>query len=176
MGGRPSHEHRAEVSVERCARTRLRGWGVATDITARKKGEEALLRKETYLEEGQKLSHTGTGVGMYTRRGFLVTRDVSHLGIDPDQTKPTREAFFQILHPRTSNLSLPRRRRCASNIALNMTIGSSGGRIDQIYPRHPAQYSKRSRRGYRTRRHGDGRHGRSGQETNCSERLRKSRR
>jgi len=74
--------------------------GVATDITARKKGEEALLRKETYLEEGQKLSHTGSwSWNVHTGEVFWSRETYRILGVDPDQTKPTREAFFQILHP-----------------------------------------------------------------------------
>ena len=74
--------------------------GVATDITARKKVEEELLRDEAYLAEGQRLSHTGswswnvrTGEVFWSRETYRI------LGLDPANTKPTREAFYQRLHP-----------------------------------------------------------------------------
>jgi PAS domain S-box-containing protein len=74
--------------------------GITTDITARKKAKERLLRSEAYLAEGQRLSHTGSwGLNVRTGEIFWSTETYRILGLDPDQTKPTREAFFQILHP-----------------------------------------------------------------------------
>jgi PAS domain S-box-containing protein len=74
--------------------------GVTTDITARKKAEERLLRSEAYLAEGQRLSHTGSwGWNVRTGEVFWSRETYRILGLDPDQTKPTREAFFQVLHP-----------------------------------------------------------------------------
>lgn len=74
--------------------------GITTDITARKKAKERLLRSEAYLAEGQRLSHTGSwGRNVRTGEIFWSTETYRILGLDPDQTKPTREAFFQTLHP-----------------------------------------------------------------------------
>ncbi len=74
--------------------------GVATEITARKKAEERLLRSEAYLAEGQRLSHTGSWGRNVTTGEVFWSRETYHIfGLDPNQTKPTREAFFQILHP-----------------------------------------------------------------------------
>jgi PAS domain S-box-containing protein len=74
--------------------------GVATDITARKKAQEVLLRNEAYLEEGQRLSHTGswswsalTGEVFWSRETYRI------FGLDPAKMKPTREVFFNSLHP-----------------------------------------------------------------------------
>lgn len=74
--------------------------GITTDITARKKAKERLLRSEAYLAEGQRLSHTGSwGRNVRTGEIFWSPETFRILGLDPDQTKPTREAFFQVLHP-----------------------------------------------------------------------------
>jgi PAS domain S-box-containing protein len=74
--------------------------GVATDITARKRAEEELRRNEAYLEEGQRLSHTGswswnalTGEVFWSRETYRI------FGRDPATTKPTRQVFFNSLHP-----------------------------------------------------------------------------
>ena len=74
--------------------------GVATDITARKKAEEELRRNQAYLEEGQRLSHTGswswsalTGEVFWSREMYRI------FGRDPATTKPTREIFYTSLHP-----------------------------------------------------------------------------
>jgi len=74
--------------------------GIVTDITARKKAEERLLRNEAYLEEGQRLSHTGswswnalTGEVFWSRETYRI------FGLDPAKTKPTREVFYNSLHP-----------------------------------------------------------------------------
>jgi len=77
---------------------------VAHDITARKKGEEALLRKEAYLEEGQRLSHTGSEL-KYTPARFWVARGVSHFSIDPDPNPANARAFFKHFTRRNPNLS-----------------------------------------------------------------------
>ena len=74
--------------------------GIATDITVRKQTEEELLRSEAYLAEGQRLSRTGswswntlTGEVSWSRETFRI------FGLDSAHSKPTRELFFQFLHP-----------------------------------------------------------------------------
>jgi PAS domain S-box-containing protein len=74
--------------------------GIATDITVRKQTEEELLRSEAYLAEGQRLSRTGgwswntlTGEVSWSRETFRI------FGLDSAHSKPTRDLFFQFLHP-----------------------------------------------------------------------------
>ncbi len=74
--------------------------GVATDITERKKAEEELFRKEAYLEEGQRLSHTGSWSRNALTGEVFWSREVYRIfGLDPAKTKPTREVFYRSVHP-----------------------------------------------------------------------------
>lgn len=52
--------------------------GVASDLTDRKRAEQALQRSESYLAEAQRLSHTGSwGWNVATRDHPLVAGDLS---------------------------------------------------------------------------------------------------
>ena len=82
--------------------------GVATDITARKKAEEVLLRNEAYLAEGQRLSHTGSwSWNALTSEVFWSRETYRIFGLDPAKTKPTRETFYNSLHPEDLETVLP---------------------------------------------------------------------
>ena len=53
---------------------------LVADISQRKRAEEELRRSETYLAEGQRLSHTGSWArNVCLRRGLLVAGNFSHL-------------------------------------------------------------------------------------------------
>jgi PAS domain S-box-containing protein len=75
--------------------------GTALDVTERKHAEEALRRSESYLEEAQRLSHTGSWAGTpgpgeikyWSEECFRV------LGFDPNAGLPRVETFFQRVHP-----------------------------------------------------------------------------
>jgi PAS domain S-box-containing protein len=76
--------------------------GAVTDITDRKRAEEALRCSEAYLAEGQKLSQTGTwACNIATREMIHSSPEHRHLfGLAPDQVEiPSLEEFFQRIHP-----------------------------------------------------------------------------
>jgi PAS domain S-box-containing protein len=75
--------------------------GAVMDTTESKHAEEALRRSESYLEEAQRLSHTGSWAGTpgpgelryWSEECFRV------LGFDPHAGLPRVETFFQRVHP-----------------------------------------------------------------------------
>jgi PAS domain S-box-containing protein len=75
--------------------------GAVMDISDRKRAEEALRRSESYLEEAQRISHTGSWAGSpgpgplryWSEECFRL------LGFDPHEGLPTVETFYQRIHP-----------------------------------------------------------------------------
>jgi PAS domain S-box-containing protein len=76
--------------------------GAVTDITDRKRTEEALRCSEAYLAEGQKLSQTGTwACNSATREMIHSSQEHRHLfGLTTDKVEiPSLEEFFERIHP-----------------------------------------------------------------------------
>ena len=71
-----------------------------TDITARKRAEEALRHSQTaYISEAQRLSHTGS-FGLNTTTGELIWSDETFRIFDYDAAaKPTLDMVLQRVHP-----------------------------------------------------------------------------
>jgi PAS domain S-box-containing protein len=70
------------------------------DITERKRAEEELRRSETYLEEAQKLSHTGSWAWDVRTQDVFWSDEMFRLfGYDSEKTKPTLAHFFERVHP-----------------------------------------------------------------------------
>ena len=74
--------------------------GYAVDVSERKEAEEQLRRSESYLAEGQRMSHTGswawnasTGELYWSLEHFRIC------GVDPDTFKPTLERARALIHP-----------------------------------------------------------------------------
>ncbi len=75
--------------------------GAITDVTERKRAEEALLRSEAYLAEGQRLTHTGSwACNIATGEVRHSSEEHSRLyGFDPERGIPSFEEMAQRIHP-----------------------------------------------------------------------------
>jgi PAS domain S-box-containing protein len=84
----------------------LRQFGVLQDITQLRQAEkelraseEALRRREAYLAEAQRLSHTGTLAFNATAPVYWSEESYQIWGLDPLQGLPNRETVLQRIHP-----------------------------------------------------------------------------
>ncbi len=75
--------------------------GAITDITERKRAEAALRQTEAYLEEAQRLSHTGSWAWNVARRENVHWSQEQYrlFGLDPESDSPSFETAFQRIHP-----------------------------------------------------------------------------
>lgn len=73
--------------------------GAVMDVTDRKRSEEALLRSEAYLAEGQKLSHTGSWAFNPQEPVYWSEENFRIWGFDPQQGLPDRETILNRIHP-----------------------------------------------------------------------------
>jgi len=71
------------------------------EVLQRKRAEEALLRSEAYLAEGQRLTHTGSwACNIATREILHSSEEHSRLyGFDPENGTPSFEQMVQRIHP-----------------------------------------------------------------------------
>jgi signal transduction histidine kinase/PAS domain-containing protein len=75
--------------------------GAITDVTDRKRAEEALVRSEAYLAEGQRLTHTGSWACNIATREMLHSSEEHRrlFGLDPETARvPSFQEFFQRIH------------------------------------------------------------------------------
>jgi len=75
--------------------------GAVTDITERKRAEVALRQTEAYLEEAQRLTHTGSWAWNVARRENVHWSQEQYrlFGLDPESNSPSFEKAFQRIHP-----------------------------------------------------------------------------
>jgi PAS domain S-box-containing protein len=75
--------------------------GAITDITERKRAETALRQTEAYLEEAQRLSHTGSWAWNVARRENIHWSQEQYrlFGLDPKGDSLSFETAFQRIHP-----------------------------------------------------------------------------
>jgi PAS domain S-box-containing protein len=75
-------------------------YAIYRDITERKKAEEALKRSEAYLEDGQRLSHTGSWARSVPEGNVYFSREGARIfGFDPETRGLTLEMILSRLHP-----------------------------------------------------------------------------
>jgi PAS domain S-box-containing protein len=75
--------------------------GAITDITERKRAEESLRQTEAYLEEAQRLSHTGSWAWNVARRENVHWSQEHYrlFGLDPKSDSLSFETAYQRIHP-----------------------------------------------------------------------------
>jgi PAS domain S-box-containing protein len=75
--------------------------GAVTDITERKRAEVALRQTEAYLEEAQRLTHTGSWAWNVARRENVHWSQEQYrlFGLDPRNDSASFETAFQRIHP-----------------------------------------------------------------------------
>jgi PAS domain S-box-containing protein len=77
-----------------------RMFGTIQDITDRKRAEEALQQSQFYLDEGQRLAHTGSWA--FNPAGFFDywSQELFKIyGLDPQKGAPTLEQYLATVHP-----------------------------------------------------------------------------
>ena len=72
-----------------------------SEITERKRAEEALRRNEAYLAEGQRLAHMGSWAwNPATRQPLYWSEEMFRIfGLNPQDGVPSTETFWQRIHP-----------------------------------------------------------------------------
>jgi PAS domain S-box-containing protein len=87
--------------AERDASGELEFVGAVMDTTESHRAEEALRRSESYLAEGQRLTHTGSWAWQIAGRVALHLSEEWYrvYGFDPEKGPPTREERAQRVHP-----------------------------------------------------------------------------
>jgi PAS domain S-box-containing protein len=101
--------------------------GAITDVTERKRAEQALLRSEAYLAEGQRLTHTGSWASNIATREILhSSEEHSRLyGLDPEKGIPSFEEFHQRIHPEDRDRvseALARVRRAGTDVEMHFRV------------------------------------------------------
>jgi PAS domain S-box-containing protein len=91
-------------SIARASKTpsgNLEYVGAVTDVTTRKRTEDTLRERETYLAESQRLAHTGSwALDGTTREARYWSEEMFRIfGFDPREGLPKREQWLQRMHP-----------------------------------------------------------------------------
>ena len=108
--------------------------GAVTDITERKRAEVALRQTEAYLEEAQRLTHTGSWAWNVARRENVHWSQEQYrlFGLDPRNDSASFETAFQRIHPEdqpTFNIVVERAIRERTDFEVDFRIVFPDGSI-----------------------------------------------
>jgi PAS domain S-box-containing protein len=74
--------------------------GAVMDITEQENLIQELRRNEAFLEEGQRISHTGSWVWKPATGEMISSKERLRIfGFDPEKTKPSFDVFWERVHP-----------------------------------------------------------------------------
>jgi PAS domain S-box-containing protein len=113
--------------------------GAVMDVSDRKRAEDALLRSDAYLAEGQKLSHTGSwACDIGSRRIIHSSEEHRRLfGLSPERTStPSFEELYQRIHPEDRDRTiedLERAIRAGTNVEANFRVVLPEGTTRYMY-------------------------------------------
>ncbi|MBV9925513.1 MAG: PAS domain S-box protein [Acidobacteria bacterium] len=97
---RKAHEGLERRVEERTTRLSEMNTVLQAEVEERKRAEEELRRSETTLAEGQRLTHTGSGVWNVATDEVVWSQEMYRLyGFEPGSVTPGYELFMQIVHP-----------------------------------------------------------------------------
>jgi PAS domain S-box-containing protein len=95
-----AHEELEERVVARTRELTSLNEKLTKEITDRKRAQKELRRSETYLAEGQRLSHAGSGAwNVSTGEAFWSEETYRIYGFEPRSVKPSYDVFFKLVHP-----------------------------------------------------------------------------
>jgi PAS domain S-box-containing protein len=99
-GGTVKYIHTVGHPVLNASGDLLQFVGTSTDITERKRAEEALRRSEGYLAEAQRMTRSGSWAWDVGTRDVVWSREMFRIfDYDPDKIKPTLPHFLERVHP-----------------------------------------------------------------------------
>jgi PAS domain S-box-containing protein len=112
--------------------------GTAMDVTAAKQTEETLRESEAYLEEAQRLSHTGSWAWAPATGEIRYCSEECYrlMGFDPQGGPPRFETFFNRIHPDDQPRiakTLERARRERAEFEMEDRIIYPGGEIRDVH-------------------------------------------
>ena len=108
------------------------------EVLQRQRAEEALLRSESYLAEGQRLTHTGSWASnILTRELHHSSEEHSRLyGFDPKTGMPPFEEFYQRIHPEDRDRVgeiLERASRAGTDVDVQFRVVFPGGTTRHLH-------------------------------------------
>ena len=113
--------------------------GAVMDITDRKRAEEALLRSDIYLAEGQKLSHTGSWACEIASQKMIHSSEEHRrlFGLAPERTgTPSFEEYYQRIHPEDRDRTiedLEKAIRAGTNVEAHFRVVLPEGTTKYMY-------------------------------------------